>query len=105
AGYCQCSINNVKISQSATKRLVRKVPEWNVTITNNCACSQLDVKLDCNGFKTVEKVDPSIMTMSGAECLIVNNGNPLHPHDTVSFTYASATSFPFTPVSSQIACS
>ncbi|KAE9601148.1 hypothetical protein Lalb_Chr13g0294711 [Lupinus albus] len=79
------------------------MPEWVVTITNKCNCVQVNVKLNCQGFQTVEKIEPfTILPISGNECL-VNFGNPLYK-DPVTFKYAWTTSFPLNPVSSEIAC-
>uniref|UniRef100_A0A7N2N368 Uncharacterized protein n=1 Tax=Quercus lobata TaxID=97700 RepID=A0A7N2N368_QUELO len=52
----------------------------------------------------VKPVDPSVLSKSGNECL-VNNGVPVAPSSSLSFTYAWDTSFSFQPLSSQINCS
>ncbi|KAK9945965.1 hypothetical protein M0R45_011453 [Rubus argutus] len=104
-GDCQhCTKNNLKISQAATGKLVQNKPEWNVTITNNCICSQLGVKISCDGFQTLEKIESSILSKSGSECL-VNGGQPIYGNRDFSFTYAWGNSFPFKTLSSQVACS
>ncbi|GMN45468.1 hypothetical protein TIFTF001_014660 [Ficus carica] len=100
----QCSIADIKIDQSQTGAKVENKPEWSVTIRNECVCSQTDLQLDCNGYQTVKQVDPSILSVSGGHCL-VNNGQPVYGFKNISFTYAWDTSFPFNPISSQIACS
>ncbi|PRQ26701.1 hypothetical protein RchiOBHm_Chr6g0297491 [Rosa chinensis] len=73
-------------------------------ITNNCICSQLSVKLSCDGFQTVEEIDPTILSKSGSLCL-VNSGEPIYGHSNFSFTYAWSNSFPFKTLLSQVACS
>ncbi|KAK9279398.1 hypothetical protein L1049_013077 [Liquidambar formosana] len=103
-GTCQCTLGDITIEQAATGAVVKSKPEWKAVITNRCACSQLDLKLACGGFQTVKKVDPLVLAKTGEECS-VNNGAPLYPSSAVSFTYAWNTSFPFKPLSSQIACS
>ncbi|KAK8624671.1 hypothetical protein V6N13_089560 [Hibiscus sabdariffa] len=103
-GYCQCSIADVTISQKQTGKTVESKPEWQVKISNGCPCTQSDLKLSCDGFQTVETVDPSVMSKSGGECLI-NNGQPVAPESDLSFNYAWDTSFPFKPLSSQPNCS
>ncbi|XP_075636990.1 uncharacterized protein At1g05835-like [Castanea sativa] len=103
-GNCQCTLSQVTIKQSKTGEVVQQKPVWSVTINNGCPCSQSDLKLSCNGFQTVKPVDPSVLSQSGNECL-VNNGLPVQPSSSVSFTYAWDTSFSFQPLSSQINCS
>ncbi|EOX99058.1 hypothetical protein QUC31_014836 [Theobroma cacao] len=103
-GYCQCSLGNISVSQTKTGTTVQNKPEWQVTISNNCACTQSELKLNCNGFQTVEEVDSSVMTQTGGECLI-NNGQPVAPFSNLSFKYAWDTSFPLNPLSSQVNCS
>ena len=61
--------------------------EWNVKITNGCSCTLLNVKLSCDGFWTIEDIDPSILSVSGGECL-VKNGQPVNANTDFNFTYA-----------------
>ncbi|CAL8996998.1 unnamed protein product [Prunus brigantina] len=104
-GNCQpCTEQNLKITQSKTGKMVQNKPEWNVKITNVCPCSQLDVKLSCDAFQTVEDIDSSILRKSGSECL-VNNGQPIYPNTDFNFNYAWDNSFSFKPVHSQVGCS
>nr|XP_011459157.1 PREDICTED: uncharacterized protein LOC105349890 [Fragaria vesca subsp. vesca] len=105
-GHCldYCSVNNMSIEQPQTGKSVQNKPEWNVKITNGCSCTLLNVKLSCNGFRTVQDIDPSILSVSGGECL-VKNGQPVYANADFSFTYAWDTQFPFNPISYQIACS
>ncbi|XWS54370.1 hypothetical protein CRYUN_Cryun10bG0084400 [Craigia yunnanensis] len=103
-GHCQCSLEKVTISQTQTGKTVENKPEWQVTISNGCVCSQSELKLSCSGFQTVETIDPSVLAKSGGECLI-NNGEPVPPLSDFSFKYAWDTSFPFNPLSSQPNCS
>ncbi|KAL5787275.1 hypothetical protein ACOSP7_004224 [Xanthoceras sorbifolium] len=103
-GYCQCKTENLKIVQQQTGKQVQNKPEWTVTISTGCPCTQLDVKLACDGFQTVEPIASTVLAKSGGEC-VVNNGQPIFPSKDFSFTYAWDTSFQFKPLSSQIACS
>ncbi|XP_062020977.1 uncharacterized protein LOC133737447 [Rosa rugosa] len=103
-GNCElCSVKSLIIKQSATGKLVHGNPEWNVKIINDCACSQMSVNLDCDGFQTVEEIDPTILRKSGIQCL-VNGGGPIYGHSNFSFTYAWSNSFPFRIVFSRVAC-
>ncbi|GMN45469.1 hypothetical protein TIFTF001_014661 [Ficus carica] len=100
----QCSIEDIKIEQSPTGAKVESKAEWSVVIKNECVCSQANIQLDCIGFQTVKKVDPSILSVNGDHCL-VNNGLPVYGFKSISFTYAWEAPFPFDTSSSQIACS
>ncbi|KAI9176891.1 hypothetical protein LWI28_008359 [Acer negundo] len=103
-GYCQCTTENLQIKQQQTGKQVQNKPEWQVTISTGCPCDQLEVKLGCDGFQTVEPIDSSVLAKSGGECL-VNNGEPIYPDKDFNFTYAWDTSFQFKTLSSQVACS
>ncbi|KAK7247044.1 hypothetical protein RIF29_41920 [Crotalaria pallida] len=103
-GYGQpCSLSDLSVDQSKTGAQVEGKPEWIVTITNKCVCSQNNAKLNCKGFQTIEPIDPSILRVSGNVCL-VDNGNAIY-RDSISFKYAWDNSFPLNPFSSEIACS
>lgn len=101
-GYSECSLGDIVITQSATGRKVQGKTEWAVTITNQCACVQKNVKLNCNGFQTVEPVEASRLRVSVDVCL-VSDGQPLFNGGTV-FAYAWDTQFNFIPISSVVVC-
>ncbi|KAI9176264.1 hypothetical protein LWI28_000539 [Acer negundo] len=103
-GYCQCTTENLQINQQQTGKQVQSKPEWKVAISTGCPCAQLEVKLACDGFQTVEAIDSSVLAKSSGECL-VNNGQPIFPNKDFSFTYAWDTSFQFKTLSSEVACS
>ncbi|KAL2329760.1 hypothetical protein Fmac_017341 [Flemingia macrophylla] len=93
----------VTIVQTKTGKMINDSPEWNVAITNDCRCSQSQVKLFCKGFQPEKVVNPSILQVFGGVCLL-NKGNILHPSDSLEFLYASAFKFPFFLVSSEVTC-
>ncbi|XP_057421407.1 uncharacterized protein LOC130715339 [Lotus japonicus] len=97
-----CTIKYLTVTQAQTGVQVQGKPQWKVTISNKC-CVQSDVKLDCRGFQTVEKVDPSVLKVEGDACL-VNGGNIIY-EDPVIFTYAWDHSFPLSPIYSEVSCS
>ena len=99
---CQCQPNNVKIDQGPTGNKVDGKPEWKVTLSTDCICSQTEVKLACAGFQTVEDLPSYIITHEGDTCSL---NQPVHYNEPVSFTYAWDTSFGFKLISSGIACS
>ncbi|KAG4982914.1 hypothetical protein AAZX31_10G108200 [Glycine max] len=99
-GSCDdCSLNNINIGTSRTGREIQGQPEWNVTVINNCNCEQSQIKLSCKGFQSAESVDPSILSMEGDSCLLIN-GNPMKGSDTVNFSYAWDPPFLLLPTSS-----
>lgn len=78
--------------------------EWIVKIVAMCPhCVTKNVKLNCNGFQTVEPIDPSILRDLGYDCL-VNDGKPIYG-EALSFKYAWKEPFPLVPVSADIYCS
>ncbi|XP_028760725.1 protein TAPETUM DETERMINANT 1-like [Neltuma alba] len=99
-----CSLRDISVSQSKTGAIVQNKPEWMVTIENKCTCVQLNLKLKCNGFQTVENIDPSVFQVSSDGLCLVNNGQPVYTKP-ITFKYAWDNSFPLTPSSSTIACS
>ncbi|KAE9610466.1 hypothetical protein Lal_00006219 [Lupinus albus] len=102
--YCKpCSLEDLSVKQSETGIKIQGKPEWSVTVTNNCECGQSQVILNCRGYKTVEPVDPNILTYSGTDYCLINYGKPINKQP-VSFKYAWDQAFSMTPNSSKIAC-
>ncbi|KAI9125841.1 hypothetical protein K1719_003259 [Acacia pycnantha] len=99
-----CSLRDISVSQHKTGATVQNKPEWMVTIENKCTCVQLDLKLKCDGFQTVENIDPSVFEVSSDGLCLVNSGQPVY-NEPVTFKYAWDNSFPLTPSSSTVACS
>ncbi|KAJ6915199.1 hypothetical protein NC651_017245 [Populus alba x Populus x berolinensis] len=105
AGHCQCHpTTDLKIFQSQTEVLVQNKPQWEVTIVNDCVCTQVNIKLACVGFQTVEEIDSSILAIGDDGCQI-NHGQPVYGYQTFNFTYSWGTQYPFMPIYSEIACS
>ncbi|KAL4650830.1 hypothetical protein ACB092_01G115600 [Castanea dentata] len=102
-GYCQCPFQHISIQQSETGVVMQEKPVWNVAINNNNRCTISSLKLDCAGFRTVKSVDPSILSVSGAVCL-VNGGAPISGFSKLNFTYSWAPPFPFKPLDCLISC-
>ncbi|CAL0324933.1 unnamed protein product [Lupinus luteus] len=103
-GYCEtCSLKDLYVKTSKTGVTIQGKPEWLVTVTNNCQCGQTQVILNCRGYKTVEPVDPNILTYSGTDYCLINNGKPIYKQP-ITFKYAWDTAFSMSPNSSQITC-
>ncbi|XP_027367494.1 uncharacterized protein LOC113873539 [Abrus precatorius] len=98
-GSCDCSLNNINIGTRRSGREIQGKPEWNVTVINNCSCAQSQIKLACKGFQSAESIDPSVLSMTGDSCILIN-GNPLNGFATVNFSYAWDPPFLLLPTSS-----
>ncbi|KAK9683561.1 hypothetical protein RND81_10G149800 [Saponaria officinalis] len=93
------SIHQSKLNSDKSKRQL-----WNVTITNNCYCSQMNVRIDADGFRTTTRLDPAIIMISKGQGL-VNGGQPIYPYTSLGFTYACRVPSHLKLISSQVVCS
>ncbi|CAB4297353.1 unnamed protein product [Prunus armeniaca] len=100
-GFCACTLNNINIGTARSGREIGGKPEWNVVVTNNCACAQTSIVLSCRGFQTAEPVDPAILKKQGDVCLLIM-GNLLDAGASVKFSYAWDPPFLLLPSSSVI---
>lgn len=96
-------MTDLSVSQFQTRVRVLGKPEWSVTITNKCPCIQKNVILNCTGFHSTERINPSLLKVSGDGCH-VNADQPIYG-DAIKFKYAWDIQFPLNPISSQIFCS
>ncbi|KAJ8769048.1 hypothetical protein K2173_024044 [Erythroxylum novogranatense] len=104
-GNSQCTgKENLKVSQAPTGKLIQNKPEFNVTIYNDCICTELNVYLGPEDFHTVEPIDPKILAKTPLGWL-VNDGQPIYGNKSFSFTYAWNYQFNFVPVGATRACS
>ncbi|CAJ1976496.1 unnamed protein product [Sphenostylis stenocarpa] len=103
--YGECTLRNLQVRQYGTGKSLKGYHEYSVSIFNKCneLCVQSNVKLNCSGFQTVEKVEPSILRVSGDVCDL-NNALPITSDATVNFRYAWSNSFHFNPIFSDIHC-
>lgn len=105
AGSAECTLlSNIVVGQSKTGANVQGKPEYKVVIANNCVCSQSNLLLKCNGFNSVEPVNPNVFKPVGGQCS-VNDGLPVFQGSDITFKYASDTQFDLSPLSSHINCS
>ncbi|OMO90769.1 Glycosyl transferase, family 31 [Corchorus olitorius] len=86
-GLCACSLNDINIGTVRTGREIQGKSEWNVTVINNCKCTQSKIKLTCQGFQSVEAVDQNIFLKQGDNCLLIK-GDSLPGFRSVGFSYA-----------------
>ncbi|KAL0553340.1 hypothetical protein IC582_007232 [Cucumis melo] len=82
-----CSLDTINIGTQRSGREIGGQPEWNVQVINNCDCPQKQIILSCQGFQTIEPVDPSILSKQRDNCLLINGGI-VQPGSSVSFSYA-----------------
>jgi hypothetical protein len=99
-----CSLSDIKIRHYITHDYAHGMPVWKLNITNNCVCTQSQVKLNCTGFQTYFEDDPAILNAHENECL-VKKGAPIHSHESLIFRYAWEPKFTFHPISSKSQCS
>ncbi|CAH1454398.1 unnamed protein product [Lactuca virosa] len=71
-GYGQCEIKDITVGTERTSEQIQGKQEWKVSFINTCKCSQQALIVSCNGYQTVEKVDPSIFAPVGNNNCIVN---------------------------------
>jgi len=97
-------LSDISIRHYETHDYAHGMPVWKVNITNNCMCTQSQVKLNCTGFQSNLGIDEALLTVSDTECL-VKQGAPIYSSESVIFRYAWLPEFQFKPISSNIACS
>lgn len=78
-------------------------PEYYVDVNNRCACSQLNIVLGCEGFKSVKEIDPQYLRVNEKDdkCLFFS-GKPLT--GSMGFNYAWDTPYNFTVVHAEPSC-
>ncbi|KAJ4824981.1 hypothetical protein Tsubulata_014355 [Turnera subulata] len=105
-GNCQCpGASALSIVQNRTGKVVANKSQWEVTISNNCVCTQFDIYLACNGFHSVEKYIPQVLfQLRDGRCL-VNGYGIVNGHQNFTFTYSWDQEFPFKPLKSRVICS
>lgn len=100
----ECTLDNISSFQLMTGKLIQGQIEWQTVIVNGCKCPQANLIFKCDGFESVEAVDPRRMAKNGDQCLI-NSGLAIPGFSLYSFVYAWDKSYPFIPLSSQVICS
>lgn len=101
-----CDLNSITIGTVRSGREIQGKPEWNVQVVSTCkSCALTNIELSCQGFQTVEAIDPSIFQFQkdGDRCL-VNGGRPLQPQASVRFSYAWDPPFLLRPFSALVMC-
>ncbi|RAL47469.1 hypothetical protein DM860_011207 [Cuscuta australis] len=95
----------LSITQELTGFQIHGQPEWNVTVTNLCACFQQQVQITCPGIgNSTLALDAKIIAQSGNDICTLNGSLFIQPHSSVSFKYAWQ-EINFQPFDSSEACS
>ncbi|KAE8781340.1 hypothetical protein D1007_45376 [Hordeum vulgare] len=99
-----CRTSDIVVQTDTMPDLGR--PEYFVTLVNNCACTQKNVKLACPGFNSsiVVYPDTAITPDGDGKLCSLHGGGPVGPKEEVFFNYEWSTKFSFDPVSSTIIC-
>ncbi|RZC64749.1 hypothetical protein C5167_008433 [Papaver somniferum] len=104
-GFCQCELSNIVISQRLTGFQIHGQTEYEVSIVNDCQCTQSDVVIHCPGFTSTFYENPSIWQPIDGDLCSFNSGKPVFFGETIKFMYASDPPCALTPASSRISCS
>ncbi|KAL2518029.1 Beta-1 [Abeliophyllum distichum] len=99
----KCSTSDIVVTQNKSGTVVKTKPEFDVTLFNACPCPVVNVKLACNGFKTVEKIDPQVLVANGNQCHLPQ-GSLIAPFSGYVFSYSWDSEFEFKVVSSETRC-
>ncbi|XP_039123571.1 TPD1 protein homolog 1-like [Dioscorea cayenensis subsp. rotundata] len=100
-----CSINNITVVQKQTSQIIQGNPQYQVTVANDCICTQSAVLVYCTGFNSFDQVDPKVFRSNGDGECIVNDGQPVISGSPTSFTYAQTPAADLTAASSIVSCS
>lgn len=104
AAFGACRLYDIVISQSKTGKIVEGKPEYQVKVSNNCACPQSQVTVKCFGLSSVEPVDPNAIKILDEERCIVNNGKAVSKSLPVKFKYAWMNPQDFPVISAKSLC-
>ncbi|CAL5370409.1 unnamed protein product [Camellia sinensis] len=106
-GFAQCFLSSINVKITKTGSVVKGQSEFEVVFSNNCACIQYNIAVKCDGFSSVEPIDPAIFRKddSVGGCLL-KNGESIPQGEPLKFKFAGQIPIDkFKPISSTIACS
>ncbi|KAF7144943.1 hypothetical protein RHSIM_Rhsim04G0091300 [Rhododendron simsii] len=102
-GSCEkCTQRNIEVFEKRSGREIKGQPEWLVTVTNNCTCTQTGIVLRCRYFSTTENVDTSLLVPTRDGMCLLKGGQPVKPYETVKFSYAWWPPTVFYPIRSNV---
>ncbi|KAI8566933.1 hypothetical protein RHMOL_Rhmol02G0080900 [Rhododendron molle] len=98
------SLSSITSSFTRNGKVVEGLPEWDVSIINNCKCPQSNVELKCTAFSTILPVDPAIFKIQGDYFFWVKSGKPILQGHPIKFNIVFRNPSDLKPVSSKIIC-
>ncbi|KAK4415397.1 hypothetical protein Salat_2647100 [Sesamum alatum] len=99
----KCSPSDITVKQNPTGTSVQGKPEFEVTLFNACPCPVANVKLACNGFRTVKKIPLNALVVNGGECSLPK-GSFIAPFSGYVFSYAWDSQYQFNVEPTGVTC-
>lgn len=103
-GAGDCSLRDIDLIQHSEQP---GLPFFNVQIQNSCldpACQISNIHVSCGMFSSGSPLDPHVFRRVNPNDCLVNDGLPLSPSNTISFTYSSIYMIPMTVSSGNVRC-
>ncbi|CAL8991130.1 unnamed protein product, partial [Prunus brigantina] len=99
-----CKARDISISQGKISET--GIPKYSVQIANACAfdCAASDIHVHCGQFASTEVMNPAEFRRLSFDDCLVNNGQPLKPHQLISFTYSNTFMYPLAFKSAKFIC-
>ncbi|CAB4262547.1 unnamed protein product [Prunus armeniaca] len=99
-----CKARDISISQGKISET--GIPKYSVQIANECVfdCAASDIHVHCGQFASTEVMNPAEFRRLSFDDCLVNNGQPLKPHQLISFTYSNTFMYPLAFKSAKFIC-
>ncbi|XP_008223393.1 PREDICTED: TPD1 protein homolog 1-like [Prunus mume] len=99
-----CKARDISISQGKISET--GIPKYSVQIANECSfdCAASDIHVHCGQFASTEVMNPAEFRRLSFDDCLVNNGQPLKPHQLISFTYSNTFMYPLAFKSAKFIC-
>jgi hypothetical protein len=105
-GAGDCSVRDIGLVQQS-EQPSGGLPLFNVQIQNSCldpACQISNIHVRCGMFSSGSPLNPHVFRRVNPDDCLVNDGLPLSPSNTISFTYSSIYMIPMTVFSGNVLC-
>lgn len=105
-----CKLSDITVTAARTGKVVEGQPEYEMAVSNGCACPQNGVRVSCpggggGGVPNVEPVDESKIRADEAGLCLVNDGMPVAKGSPVTFVYAWKQPLEFAAAQATTRCS
>ncbi|XP_017226018.1 uncharacterized protein LOC108202145 [Daucus carota subsp. sativus] len=100
-----CSKRSIDVFQGQTAPMPNGIPTYTVEVQNICVsgkCTIANIHLNCGWFSSARLINPSVFRRLTYNDCLVNNGQPLGPGQTITFSYANTYAYPMAV--SSVAC-